>query len=172
MSMFGPVVQIAYVVDDPAAAAVEWHERHGAGPFFLRRHIAVSDVVHRGEPSVFDHTSAYGWLGGVMVELFCQHDRAPSAVTERFGPGQGGLHHMACIVDDHDEALRQAERLGMTVATTARAGGMPFTFIDDCARSGHYWEVYAGMPRLLDFYAMVRSAHEQPDGGDIVRVLG
>jgi hypothetical protein len=169
MSVFGPVVQIAYVVDDPAVAAQQWHERHGAGPFFLRQHIAVTDVVHRGEPTVFDHTSAYGWMGGVMVELFCQHDRAPSAVTERFGPGEGGLHHMACIVDDYDAALRDAERLGMSVATTAKAGTLPFAFIDDRAANGHYWEVYPSVPRLLDFYAMVRHAHEHPDGGDVVR---
>jgi hypothetical protein len=171
MSVFGPVVQIAYVVDDPEAAARQWHERHGAGPFFLRRHIAVTDVVHRGEPTVFDHTSAYGWMGGVMVELFCQHDRAPSAVTERFGPGEGGLHHMACIVDDYDAALADAERLGLSVATTAKAGPLPFAFIDDRAANGHYWEVYPSVPRLLDFYAMVRRAHEHPDGGDVVRIV-
>ena len=88
--MFGPVVQIAYVVPDPEAAAREWHERHGAGPFFLRHHIPVTDVMHRGHPSSFDHTSAYGWLGGVMIELFTQHDRSPSAVTERFAEGESG----------------------------------------------------------------------------------
>lgn len=170
--MFGPVVQIAYVVPDPEAAARQWHERHGAGPFFLRHHVPVSDVMHRGQPSSFDHTSAYGWLGGVMIELFTQHDRSPSAVTERFADGQGGLHHLACIVDDHDAALAEAERRGLTVATTLVAGTLPFAFVDDVAASGHYWELYPGVPRLRDFYAMVRTAHEQfADGDAVVRVV-
>jgi hypothetical protein len=170
--VFGPVVQIAYVVPDPEVAAHQWHERHGAGPFFLRRHIPVDGVVHRGQPSSFDHSSAYGWLGGVMIELFTQHDRAPSAVTEHFAEGDGGLHHLACIVDDLDVALADATARGLTVATTLMAGTLPFAFVDDVAGSGHYWELYPGVPRLLDFYAMVRAAHEAFVAGDpVVRVV-
>lgn len=170
--MFGPVVQIAYVVSDPEAAARQWHARHGAGPFFLRHHIPVTDVIHRGRPSSFDHTSAYGWLGGVMIELFTQHDRSPSAVTERFAEGEGGLHHLACIVDDFDAALAAAADQDLTVATTLVAGTLPFAFVDDVAASGHYWEIYPGVPRLLEFYEMVRTAHETfADGDDVIRVV-
>lgn len=170
--MFGPAVQIAYVVADPEAAAHQWHDRHGAGPFFLRHHIPVSDVVHRGQPSSFDHTSAYGWLGGVMIELFTQHDRSPSAVTERFAEGEGGLHHLACIVDDYDAALAEATARGLTVATTLVAGTLPFAFVDDRATNGHYWEIYPGVARLRDFYAMVRTAHQTfTAGDDVVRVV-
>jgi len=170
--VFGPVVQIAYVVPDPEAAAREWHERHGAGPFFLRRHIPVTDVIHRGRPSSFDHTSAYGWLGGVMIELFTQHDRSPSAVTERFAEGESGLHHLACIVDDFDAALAAAATRGLTVATTLMAGTLPFAFVDDIEASGHYWEIYPGVPRLRDFYDMVRMAHEDfVEGDDVIRVV-
>ena len=61
--VFGPTVQIAYVVTDPERAAHDWQRRHGAGPFFFREHIPVTDVMHRGVPSTFDHSSAYGWCG-------------------------------------------------------------------------------------------------------------
>lgn len=162
--MFGPTVQIAYVVDDPHLAAAAW-ERRGAGPFVIRDHIEVTEVVHRGEPSSFDHTSAYGWWGSTMIELFCQHDDEPTAVTERFGrrgpDGRraGGLHHVACFVESFDTSIDSAARLGLEVAMTARAGSTRFAFVDDVARHGHYWEIYEGSEALRGFYDHVETLH-------------
>ena len=167
--IFGPAVQIAYVVDDPEAAARAWAHDFGAGPFFLNRHIPVTDVFHRGRPSAFDHTSAYGWWGSIMVELFCQHNDDPTAVSERFTKGTAGLHHMACIVPSLDGALERAASMGLEVAQSAKAGATTFVFIDDVARHGHYWELYESSPGLLGFYDMVRAAHEDWDGADPVR---
>lgn len=158
-TVFGPPVQIAYVVDDPRAEAARWEQTYGAGPFVVREHIPVDHVVHRGRPSSFDHTSAYGWWGTVMIELFCQHDDAPSAVTERFGAGHTGLHHVACFVDDLATALARAADAGLTTAMTARAGATEFAFVDDVERRGHYWELYEGSPALRSFYAQVETLH-------------
>jgi hypothetical protein len=174
--MFGPVVQVAYVVDDPRTAALHWVASHGAGPFFVRDHITVTEVVHRGTPSTFDHTSAYGWMhgpgGGFMIELFVQHDRSPSAVTERFADGATGLHHLACFAESVHESIDRAEAAGMTLAQSAMAGATRFVFIDDVARSGHYWELYEPTDRLRAFYDMVRDAGVDWDGTDPVRTLG
>jgi hypothetical protein len=174
--VFGPVVQVAYVVDDPRAAALRWVERHGAGPFFVRDHIPVTDVVHRGRPSSFDHTSAYGWMdgpgGGFMVELFVQHDREPSAVTERFAVGETGLHHLACFCPSVPEAIERAAAAGLALAQDARAGTTRFVFVDDVASSGHYWELYEPSPGLRGFYDMVRDASLGWDGSDPVRTIG
>lgn len=175
-SLFGPVVQVAYVVDDPRLAAARWADRHGAGPFFVRDHITVTDVVHRGQPSVFDHTSAYGWMlgpgGGVMIELFVQHDRAPSAVTERFAERQTGLHHLACFADSVAGSIERAETVGLSLSQSAMAGSTRFVFIDDVADSGHYWELYEPTANLLGFYDKVRDAAVGWDGRDPVRTLG
>ena len=162
--MFGPPVQLAYVVDDPHRAAHLWDEA-GAGPFVVRDHIPVTDVVHRGTPSTFDHTSAYGWWGSVMIELFCQHDDAPSAVTERFAAGEGGLHHVACIVDDLPAALERADIAGLEISMSARAGTTEFVFVDDVAGRGHYWELYEGSEPLRGFYAHVEQLHRDARGG-------
>ena len=98
--MLGAPVQIAYAVRDAEAAAASWASKFRAGPFFVRRHIAVSEVRHRGAPSVFDHTSAYGQWGDVMVELVQDHTVGPSPVADVVGPGGEGLHHLAYFVDD------------------------------------------------------------------------
>jgi catechol 2,3-dioxygenase-like lactoylglutathione lyase family enzyme len=167
--LFDPVVQVAYYVPDPAAAATAWASERGAGPFFLRPHIEVHDVTYRGTASHFDHTSAYGWWGDVMVELFTQHDDAPSAARERFAAHESGLHHLACFVDDIHAALDRCTAAGLVVAQTAYAGQTLFAFVDDVTRHGHYWELYEGNDRLRGFYSFVRSASEGWDGSDPVR---
>ena len=79
----GPV-QIAYAVDDVVGAAESWVER-GAGPFFVRHHIAVSNSRMHGVAAAFDHSSAYGQYGDVMVELLCEHH----PVADRIGHHDG-----------------------------------------------------------------------------------
>ncbi len=59
-------------------------EQFGAGPFFVRQHIALLDVVIRGRPGTFDHSSAYGQWGHVMVELVEDHGDGPSPVREMY----------------------------------------------------------------------------------------
>lgn len=170
--LFDPVVQIAYYVTDPEEAARAWARERNAGPFFLRRHIPVTDVSYRGAPSSFDHTSAYGWWGDIMVELFTQHDDAPTAVRERFRQGETGLHHLACFVDDIHAALARCTDAGLVVAQTAMAGETLFAFVDDTTRNGHYWELYEGNDRLRGWYQFVREASIGWDGTEPVRVLG
>ncbi len=97
----GAPVQIAYAVPDAAAAAAEWAATYGAGPFFVRPHITVTNVRYRGRPAEFDHTSAYGQWGGIMVELVQDHGAGPSAVRDMYAPEESGLHHLAFFVDVH-----------------------------------------------------------------------
>lgn len=170
--LFDPVVQIAYYVTDPEEAALTWARERNAGPFFLRRHIPVTDVTYRGAASSFDHSSAYGWWGDVMVELFTQHDDAPTAVRERFTRHETGLHHLACFVDDIGTALQRCTDAGLVVAQTALAGETLFAFVDDVTRNGHYWELYEGNERLRGWYQFVREASIGWNGSEPVRVLG
>ncbi|MFN3219766.1 MAG: VOC family protein [Acidimicrobiales bacterium] len=168
----GPPVQIAYAVSDAEVAAAEWAERFGAGPFFVRRHIPVTDVVHRGVPAVFDHTSAYGQWGEVMVELVQDHGTGPSAVRDLYAPGESGLHHLAYIVDDLDDATALLDGFGFPLAMSALAGSTRFHFVDAVATLGHFIELYAANDGLLGFYAMVAEAAQGWDGSDPVRIVG
>ncbi len=166
-------MQVAYAVPDAETAAAAWADRWGAGPFFVRRHIPLTDVVYRGEPATFDHTSAYGQWGSLMVELVQDHGAAPSAVRERYGPGDAGLHHLACFVDDLDAALTELNRAGHDTVMTATAGTTPFAFVDLWTSHGHLLELYPGhVASLRDFYAMVAAAALDWDGRDPVRVIG
>ena len=168
----GPPVQIAYAVPDARGAARRWADDLGAGPFFVRPHIAVVDVVHRGRPSTFDHTSAYGQWGSIMVELVEDHGAGPSVVRDLYATGESGLHHLAFFVDDLDRSVADLGALGHEVAMSAStAGGLRFLFVDAVASYGHFLELYELTPRLAEFYASVARAAVGWDGSDPVRII-
>lgn len=164
--MFGEPVQLAYAVTDVRSAARRWVD-DGIGPFFIVDHIGVRNVRVRGEPGVFDHSSAYAWWGSVMVELICQHDGGTHAIV-----GRAGLHHVAFFVDDFAAAAAALSSRGDEELLYAEtAGGMPFAFHDARATLGHHVEIYERVERIAGFYGMVRDASLGWDGADAIRVF-
>lgn len=168
----GAPVQIAYAVPDVEVFARRWAESTGAGPFFVQRHIPVTGVRYRGKPAGFDHSSAYGQWGGVMLELVHCHTPGPNVVTDVIGDSPTGLHHLAFWVDDLDAATDDLAEHGHNLAMTAHtAGGTEFRFVDASAHLGHMIELYVPTDRVRGFYAMVRDAAQGWDGSDPVRLL-
>lgn len=165
-------VQIAYHVPDPAAAAERVAEEFGWGPFFLMEHIALERSLYRGRPVEFDHSSAYGQAGDVMVELITQHNDAPSALRDLYAPEASGVHHVACFVPDLRRALQSYERQGRAVALDARTRtGVEFAMVDLHETLGHMLELYEPGPDLQRFYDHVRKAAEGWTGDRPVRRL-
>ena len=169
------VRQLAYKVNDLEAAARAHHRAFGSGPFFVLRHVALASSVHRGVERPFDHSSAYGQWGGVMVELVVQHNAEDSALHEMFpyGSGREGLHHTALFVDDLAVAIGRFSADGMPLAQlSVTAGGTAFAFMDTTASMGHMLELYEPTPLLTGFYDMVAKAAQGWDGQDLIRELG
>jgi hypothetical protein len=166
MLMLGPPVQLAYATDDVHAAAHRWTAR-GIGPFFVIEHIALSAVEIDGAPATFDHSSAYGQWGDVMVELIQQHDPGPDPVV-----GVSGIHHVATFVDDFEAASTALAGDGFPRRLRATtSGGQAFAFHDARRTMGHLLEIYERTPRLAGFYTMVHDASVGWPGADPVRVL-
>ena len=171
-ALLGAPVQIAYAVPDVKAAALAWARDFGAGPFFIRPHIGLVDVVYRGRPGTFDHTAGYGQWGSLMVELVVDHGPPENPIRDVFHPGETGLHHLAFVVDDLHETLKALVAAGYEIAMSARTvGGTEFHFVDATATHGHMLELYSRSDRLRDFYAMVASAAQGWNGRDPVRML-
>lgn len=165
-------VQIAYHVPDAASAAHHYSQAFGWGPFFLLEHIPLASCLYRGAPARFDHSSAYGQAGEVMVELICQHDDSPSVLRELFRRDQVGVHHVAHFVPDLAEALASGVARGLAVALEARTlTGTDFAMLDVSGELGHMLELYEPRGDLEKFYKYVRRAAERWTGADPVRRL-
>lgn len=165
------ICQLAYYVESAQAAALEWVNNHGAGPFYLSRNIPLVGVFHDGQPSSLDHTSAYGWLGDQMVELVQQNCTTPSVFSNR----QFGLHHCAYFTPELDAELARLERLGyQTRFRAGTSGGVQFAFSEpgtESAQLGHFLEIYQDHPSLRQFYALIESAAENWDGSEPLREM-
>jgi hypothetical protein len=164
-------VQIAYHVPDPEAAAYAFARTYGWGPFFLMEHIPLERCLYRGRAGTFDHTSAYGQAGNLMVELITQHGDAPSALRDMYAAGETGLHHMAFFVPQLNEALSSARARGLEIALEACTSGVEFAMVDARSEVGHMLELYEAREELQRFYAYVRRKSEGWNGTDPVRRL-
>jgi hypothetical protein len=170
-----PVRQLAYKVNDLEAAAAAHHRAFGSGPFFVLRHVALASSQHRGVARPFDHSSAYGQWGSVMVELVVQHNADDSALHEMFPYGSGGegLHHAALFVDHLEAEIARFKDKGAPLAQlSVTESGTAFAFVDTRATLGHMLELYEPTEQLTGFYDLVAAAAQGWDGRDLIRDLG
>ena len=172
--LLGPLkpIQIAYHVPDPERAARDYARAFGWGPFFLFEHIALSRCIYRGAPAVFDHSSAYGQGGELMIELIAQNDDAPSVLRELYARDEVGVHHIAHFVPHLQEALDHARAAGADIALDAcTATGTRFAMLDTSRELGAMVELYEPAGDLLKFYRYVRRAAQGWNGAEPLRRL-
>ena len=166
------IVQIAYFVNDIQKAAENMVATYGAGPFFINREIQLASAEHRGNPTDFVHSSAYGQWGNLMVELV-QQDNVSDATPFRdmYKPGEEGLHHMAIFVPGVQQSIVQfaAQGLDLSARAVTKDGGVEFAFIDATATLGHMIEIYEPSEMVLGFYHMVKDASVNWNGEDPIR---
>jgi hypothetical protein len=159
-----PIVQLAWVVPDLAAAAAAWHATHGVGPFLLNRKLQLDDPHYRGRPAATSFSTAVAQHGEVQIELVEQHDDSPSAYRETVPAGTTGFHHVAVIAPDFDSELARYRAQGHAVAAHGRFGDMRYCYVDTVASLGHIVEIVEDKPGIRAFFAAVRKAAERWDG--------
>jgi len=116
----------------------------------VARNISLTSCTIGGRPGEFDHSSAYGWWGDVMVELVQEH--TPSLIGRT-----AGLHHLAFMVPDLEESIAWCARQHWPTLLDAHTGtGQRFVFADARESLGHLVEMYEPSERLLGFYDHVR----------------
>lgn len=149
--MLGVPRQIAYAVPDLSAATIDsFASATGAGPFVVAEHIELDRCTIDGFDGEFDHSSAYGQWGDVMVELIVEHQ------TRRIGPASG-VHHVAFMVDSLERAVAHCEGAAWPVALDATTRhGQRFVMCDARKRLGHLVELYEPSDGLVRFYDHVR----------------
>lgn len=167
------IVQIAYHVPDVEAAARQFSRLFGWGPFFVFHNIPLTHSSYRGRPAPFDHSSAYGQAGDIMVELIQQNNDAPSAIRDMFAPHEFGMHHAARFSEDMAGEIARHEAAGYDVALRAETEtGVEFVMMDTRPLLGHMLELYPPTAALTSFYAMVRQSALEWDGRNPVRHIG
>ena len=167
--MLTTVHHIGYVVDDLPAAAAHFAERFGAGPFYAFEHIVFDEVTYRGEPAVYDHSSAIGQCGPIIVELTQEHDARPAGLADALVKPGGGVGHLGWLAESLEEEAARLEAAGLVPFHTGRTGPVSVVWFEDDPLLGHPIEVLQRRDELLGFYDVVRRASEGWDGSDPYR---
>ena len=114
MKSFGEIRQIAYLTDDIEAAMKGWIEKSAVGPFIWYKDLTLA-MQYKGELSNVEMQVAIAYQGDMQIELIQQTNQAASPYRAFFEQGRMGLHHIAFVTEDMDQALAQVEAQGFDV---------------------------------------------------------
>ncbi len=127
--MFGPVGQIGYVVDDLEAAAKQWAETTGIGPWRVLPHVPLDHFTYEDAASPVDIGIALAYSGDVQIELIAQYNDAPSMYRDLRDSYGEGVQHICFYPDDYDAAMAAAIASGMTVGQQGALWGIRFAYL-------------------------------------------
>ena len=160
---------VGYVVDDLPLAAERFAQQFGAGPFYAFEHIVFEEVTYRGGPAIYDHSSAFGQCGPMIVELTQVYNAQPAGLAEALVKPGGGVGHVGWLAESLEDEVTRLEAAGLVPFHTGRTGPVSVVWIDGGPLLGHPIEVLQRRDELLGFYDTVRRASEGWDGSDPYR---
>lgn len=168
--MLSPLHHVGYVVANLGRDVPRFAAATGAGPFYAMEHIVFDEVTYLGEPANYDHSSAFGAWGPLIVELTQVHEVGPDGLRESLA-GPGGIGHVAWLADSLDEETARLAALGITPFHAGRTGPASAVWFDGGELFGHPIEVLERRDELMRFYAMVRESSIGWDGSAPLQIL-
>jgi hypothetical protein len=156
-----PVVQLGWPVFEDMETSVEkWVKATGAGPFFSLPHAPLLNVVHRGKPSQFDHTSTIGQWGDIQLELMLQHCDTPSHITDMSPDRRSRLASVSWFVPDMEAETARLEALGFPLIWSCNVFDETLSakWFDATSLLGCCIEVFNENPMMRRAFAQCRQA--------------
>ena len=169
--MLPPIHHVGYVVEDLGRDVPRFATATGAGPFYAMAHIVFDEVTYLGEPAVYDHSSAFGQWGPILVELTQVHDARPDGLRHSLVGAGEGVGHVAWLADSLEAETARLSTLGIEPFHAGRTGPATAVWFDGGDRFGHPIEVLERRDELLGFYATVREASIGWDGSEPLRIM-
>ena len=157
----GPVIQLAWVVTDVAAA-----EAHLSALRGIRQWTRLPDIrfgpdtcEYRGAPADFTAHISMAYVDDLQLELI-QPVTGESIYTEFLERSGPGMHHLCFETADIDETLRTAAAQGIDVVQRGdmAGGSIRFAYLDGSAHGVPYVEIAQLDDGMRAFYEAIKAA--------------
>lgn len=164
-------VQMSFVVPDVVAAAWDWVDLHGAGPFLLLMPPADFEAPHRGRVARLHYRLGVTQLGPLQIELVELLDDSANYYRDMYPPGHGGPHHLSTITSDFDAAVAHYTERGLTPVSSFSSAAGRVAYIDTRAETGLFTEVLERTEVMLKGLRGTARLCGAWDGSDPVRAM-
>ncbi len=130
--LYGPIMQMGFVVDNFEDPIKHWTEKLSVGPFFILEHLDLKDFHYRGNKSDIDFSVAISFSGDMQIELIKQHCDTPSIYNEFSEIKRGDLHHICRLTPDINNDIKILENHGYKNIQGGETedGGIKFAYLD------------------------------------------
>jgi hypothetical protein len=166
----GPIVQLAWIVEDLDEALKPWVAL-GVGPFYVMRRLRQIDCFYYGKPVEIEMSAALGYWGDIQIELILQHNDAETIYSAWKRSGQAGPHHILIAAPDFAAAGIALAAAGGVVAQEATAVGMARVKYFDMGPSRPYIEIGEAFPEMIPRIMRMRDETANYDGTNPIRDL-
>jgi hypothetical protein len=167
----GSIIELCHVVADMQAALKHWTQVQGAGPFFVGD-MHIAEHRYRGERAPLAIKVAFGFSGGLLIELIEPLPGDSSVFTEVLNKRGPGYHHVMLRMD-FDEGCKRLKAAGHAVALESMTPmGERCVLFDTQDENGGFIELmdlHIGFGKLTE---AMSHAHEGWDGSAPQRSLG
>ena len=168
---FGAVMQHGYIVTNAAAAAVEWAQRVGAGPFYVIDRMPMDQYFYRGVRTELELRLAFGYWEGLQIELIEPLGSADSLYSRALRDAPGKLNHCATVVSDIDRLLAQHGLHDRVIQSGKMPSGLKFVYLDEYLPGGLHLELIEATASMLSGFSAMQAVSGQWDGQDPLRPI-
>ena len=164
---YGPIRQIAYIVEDLDAAIRHWTAFAGIGPWTVYRNTSMRGHC-RGADTTVKMNVGLSYQGEVQIELIQVTSKTPSPYQDPGGHSLIGMHHIAWLSHDIDGDVAKARQRGLVPAFEASNGVVRVAYMESAAEPGLLLEFIEAAPVVLESFASGIKAAQEWDGGKAV----
>ncbi|NGY03616.1 VOC family protein [Solimonas terrae] len=160
---FGPIKQLAYVVEDLDASIEHWTRFVGVGPWTVYRN-TIMQGRYRGTPTTVSMHVGLSYQDELQIELIQVVSRTPSPYQGAAGQPLIGMHHVARHSTNLEADVAAAQARGLCTAFAAGNGVVQVAYLESAREPGLLLELIEASPAVLDGFATGVAASRQWDG--------
>jgi hypothetical protein len=161
---FGPIKQVAWLVEDIEPSARRWSRFSGIGPWTIYRNVTLTGQ-YRGQPTVIVMDVALSYQDELQIELISPRSTTPSPYQDpETGKTLVGMHHVAWMTDDLARDKARGRERGLEIVFEATNAVTNVAYFASADEPGLLLEFMQASPMLLDGFEQGVAASRAWDG--------